>query len=201
MKAFHSSAVRILAVSAAWLLACGCSTAPIVPPDAQVPLSGTYVIGPTDQIQVVVWKNLELSVTVPVRTDGKISVPLIDDVQAEGLTPEELKEVVTQSLSEYVTSPDVTVIVLQMNSHTASVIGEGIARRGLVPLRRDTTVLEALAQMGGFTTFAKTKKIKVLRRTDGGLKEYRFNYDGYVSGKYPDSNFILKPGDTIVVTD
>ena len=152
------------------------------------------MIGATDQIAVSVWKNPELSLNVPVRIDGKISLPLIDDVQSEGLTPEELKEVVTQLLGEFVSAPDVTVIVLGMNSKSVSMMGEGIVRKGTIQLRRDTTILEAIAQNGGFTVYANTKKVLVLRKTDEGLVEYRFNYDAYISGKAPDSNFLLKPG-------
>lgn len=178
-----------------------CAQPPIVPADAGTPEKATYVIGPTDQLRIAVWKNPELTVTVPVRTDGKISVPLLDDVQAEGLTPEELKEVITTSLAEYVKAPDVTIVVTQMNSHTASVLGNGIVRKGLVPLQRDTTVLEAIAVMGGFTQFADKGNILVLRKTEGKTREYRFNYDAFVAGKAPGSNFLLRPGDTIVVPD
>ncbi|MCZ6464076.1 MAG: polysaccharide biosynthesis/export family protein, partial [Proteobacteria bacterium] len=99
------------------------------------------MIGAMDQIAVSVWKNPELSLTVPVRIDGKISLPLLDDVQAQGLTPEELKEVVTQLLGEFVSAPDVTVIVTGMNSKSVSMMGEGIVRKGPIQLRRDTSIL------------------------------------------------------------
>lgn len=185
----------------AWLSMTACSSPPIVPPDSHVPSKETYVIGAMDQVAVSVWRNPELSLTVPVRIDGKISLPLLDDVQAEGLTPEELKEVVTQLLGEFVSAPDVTVIVLGMNSKYASMMGEGIVRKGPIQLRRDMTILEAIAQSGGFTVYGKKDRVLVLRKTNEGLKEYRFNYDAYISGKAPNSNFLLKPGDTIVVSD
>ncbi|MCZ6748697.1 MAG: polysaccharide biosynthesis/export family protein [SAR324 cluster bacterium] len=201
MKSFGRSHLWLWVAPLAWLWVAACSSAPIVPPDSQMPSKETYVIGAMDQIAVSVWKNPELSLTVPVRIDGKISLPLLDDVQAEGLTPEELKEVVTQLLGEFVSAPDVTVIVLGMNSKSVSMMGEGIVRKGPIQLRRDTTILEAIAQSGGFTVYANSKKVLVLRKTDEGLVEYRFNYDAYISGKAPDSNFLLKPGDTILVSD
>ena len=111
------------------------------------------MIGIPDVLKIVVWRNPELSVEVPVRRDGKISVPLVDDVQAEGLTPEELKEVLTEALAEYVTAPDVTVIVQQTNSHTVTVVG-AVARSGQIPLTRQMRVLEAIATMGIFSSFA-----------------------------------------------
>jgi polysaccharide export outer membrane protein len=160
-----------------------------------------YIIGVTDRVQVSVWKSPELSVGVPVRSDGKISIPLLDDVQAEGLTPEELKEVVTQELSEYVSSPDVTVIVLETNSRVASVMGEGVTRSGVVPLARETRVLDSIALMGGFTTFAEKDDIRILRRTENGIVEHHFDYDAYVAGKAPGTNIVLRPGDHVVVPD
>ena len=191
--------VRFAVLSVALAMAVACAKPSVVPPDEPVP--ETYVIGATDQLLIHVWKIPELNVGVPVRPDGKISMPLIDDVQAEGLTPEELKEVITASLAEFVTAPDVTVIVQGTNSYSASVMGDGIARKGRVPLSRDTTIVEVIASMNGFTQFASTKDIKVLRKTETGVEEYRFNYDWFVSGKEKNSNFLIKPGDTIVVSD
>jgi polysaccharide export outer membrane protein len=158
------------------------------------------VIGIPDSLKIVVWRNPELSVDVPVRSDGKISVPLVDDVQAEGLTAEELKEVLTEALSEYVTAPDVTVIVQQINSHTITVIG-AVARSGQISLVRQTRVLEAIAQMGGFNTWARKDRVKILRHSDSGQAEYLFNYSAFAAGKAPGSNILLQPGDTVVVPD
>lgn len=176
-----------------------CAKPSIVPPDEPVP--ETYVIGATDQLFIHIWKVPDLNQSAEVRPDGKISIPLIDDVQAEGLTPEELKDVITTSLAEFITAPDVTVIVQRTNSYAASIMGDGIARKGRLPLQRNTTIVDAIAQMNGFTQFASTDDIKVIRKTPEGLREYRFNYDWYVSGKETDSNFLIKPGDTIVVSD
>jgi polysaccharide export outer membrane protein len=159
-----------------------------------------YVIGVTDQLMVNVWKNPELTVRVVVRSDGMISVPLLDDVQAEGLTAEELKEVITEALSEYIVNPDVTVVVSGMNSNTVSIMG-GVARSGELPLQKETRVLQAIARSGGFSTWAKRDEVKILRQTEQGLVEYRFDYGAYLAGKAPGSNIVLKAGDTIVVPD
>ena len=108
-------------------------------------------------------KDADLDVVVPVRPDGKISVPLLDDVQAEGLTPTELKEILTREYSEFVTAPSVTVVVKEMNSRFVSVIG-GVTREGRYPLSRNMRVLEAIALAGGFNTFADTDGVRVIRR-------------------------------------
>lgn len=182
-------------------LAAGCAPKGAVPPpEPEAGFRDPYVIGIPDVLRIVVWRNPELSVDVPVRRDGKISVPLVDDVQAEGLTPEELKEVLTQSLAEYVTAPDVTVIVLETNSHTVTVIG-GVARSGQIPLTRQMRVLEAIATMGGFNAWARRDRVKVIRKDDQGVREFVFDYGAYSAGKATDSNLLLRPGDTIVVPE
>jgi polysaccharide export outer membrane protein len=161
-----------------------------------------YTIGPSDVLSIRVWKNPELSIEqVPVRPDGKISTPLVNDVQAAGLTPNQLKDVLAQRLGEYVTAPDVTVIVAQMNSRRVSVVGE-VTRPGPVPIGADTRVLDAITAAGGFTPFASTGRVKVLRRNaDGSVTEYRFDYDDFVAGKDPGANFLVQVDDTIVVPD
>lgn len=179
--------------------AVACAKPSIVPPDP--PIEETYVIGANDTLYIQTWKMPELTLQVPVRPDGKISMPLLDDVVAEGLTPEELKEVLTASLAEFVSAPDVTIIVQGTASYSASIVGDGIVRKGPIPLRRDTTIMEAIAMQSGFTQFASRKDIIVLRKEEDGLKTYRFNYDAYVSGKEQGTNFLIRPGDTIVVSD
>ena len=181
--------------------AAACSTP--APPPAEFqsrPVEGTYVIGSADQIRVSVWKNPELSVDVPVRPDGKISVPLLDDVQAAGLTAKELKEVITTELTEYVANPDVTVIVLQTGSKRVSVVGE-VVRPGPVGMASELRVLDALSVAGGFAPFADRGDIRVFRIVDGVEREYRFDYDAFIAGRAPGTNIILHPGDTIVVAD
>lgn len=177
-----------------------CAAPPPPPPPETVPGERrVYVIGVTDVLGITVWKNPELSTAAPVRPDGKISVPLLDDVQAEGLTPQELKEVLTEALSEFIAAPDVTVSVREMNSQAIYLLGEGVQGNGSLPLRREMRVLEAIATMGGFTVWAKKNNIRILRKTQTGITEYSFNYGAYMAGKAPNSNIVLQAGDTIVV--
>jgi polysaccharide export outer membrane protein len=177
-----------------------CAAPPPPPPPETVPGERrVYVIGVTDVLGITVWKNPELSTAAPVRPDGKISVPLLDDVQAEGLTPQELKEVLTEALSEFIAAPDVTVSVHEMNSQAIYLLGEGVQGNGSLPLRREMRVLEAIATMGGFTVWAKKNNIRILRKTQTGITEYSFNYSAYMAGKAPNSNIVLQAGDTIVV--
>lgn len=200
MNRVRSAQTQIaLLVVAVFAVGClGMPTAP--PPDPSPGAREDYVIGIPDLLRIVVWRNPELSVDVPVRRDGKISVPLVDDVQAEGLTPEELKEVLTEALAEFVTAPDVTVIVMQINSHTVTVVG-GVARSGQIALTREMRVLEAIATMGGFNAWAKKNRIKVFRRDGIGMTEYVFNYGAFSAGKATHTNFLLQPGDTVVVPE
>lgn len=171
------------------------------PPPDPTPEEREYHIGATDVLRITVWRNEELSIDIPVRNDGMISVPLLDDVRAEGLTPQELKEVLTREFSEYITAPDVTVMVLQMNSRFVSVLG-GVRSEGRVPLTRDLRVLEAIASVGGFDTFAQKSNVRIVRRNpDGTESEYRFNYDAYIKGKAPGTNIVLRNGDTIIVPE
>jgi polysaccharide export outer membrane protein len=172
---------------------------PPPPPEVVAGERTPYVIGVTDVLGISVWKNLELSVTAAVRTDGKISVPLLDDVQAEGLTPQELKEVLTEALSEFIAAPDVTVLVREMNSQLVYLLGEGVRSGGALQLRKEMRVLEAIATMGGFTVWANKNKVRILRKTRTGMTEYVFNYGAYLAGKAPNSNIVLRAGDTIIV--
>jgi len=189
-----------LALSAPWLACAGRNLSP--PPSDPKPMERPpYVIGVTDLLQIMVWKNADLSARVPVRPDGKISIPLLDDVQAEGLTPVELKEVLTRELAEYVTAPDVGVIVLEMNSQFVSVVGE-VRQNAQIPLTKDLRVLEAVAAVGGFNTFADKGDIRIVRRrADGGEAEFAFDYEAYIKGKAPGTNIVLQNGDTIIVHD
>lgn len=179
--------------------ACARPAAPL-PKEEKAGKRVPYVIGIPDVLRISVWRNPELSVDVPVRNDGKISVPLIDDVQAEGLTPAELKEVIAEQLSEYISTPDVTVIVLQANSHMVTVVG-AVGRSGTVPLSREMRVLDVIAAVGGFTPWANTSDVRILRKGPDGIQSFRFNYGAYVAGKAHDSNILLEPGDTVVVPD
>lgn len=192
---------RQIALMAMIVFVVGCAgTGALPPPEPAAGEREAYVIGIPDLLRVVVWRNPELSVEVPVRRDGKISVPLVDDVQAEGLTPEELKEVLTEALAEFVSAPDVTVIVQQINSHTVTVVG-GVARSGQIPLVRQMRVLEAIAMMGGFNVWARKNNVKIIRQNGNATIEYVFDYGAFSSGKAPGSNILLQPGDTVVVPE
>jgi polysaccharide export outer membrane protein len=156
------------------------------------------VIGPQDVLEISVWKEPELSRSVPVRPDGRISLPLLNDVQAAGLTPEALTTQITAGLDKFMTNPQVTVIVSQINSQRIYILGE-VARPGAFPLLPGMTVLQALSDAGGFTPFAKSKKIYVLRGQKGKQEKLFFNYKEVVDGKRPEENLELKSGDTIII--
>jgi polysaccharide export outer membrane protein len=156
-----------------------------------------YVIGPDDTLHVTVWKEPDMSATLPVRPDGKISLPLLDDVQAAGLTPLQLKDSIKEKLKKYIADPRVTVVVTAMNSQRVFVTGE-VARPGAMALLPNMTVLQALAS-SGFTQFANLKAIYLLRVENGQQTKIGFNYKEVVKGRRPEQNIMLKPGDTIVV--
>jgi polysaccharide export outer membrane protein len=157
-----------------------------------------YVIGAQDVLDVSVWKEPEVSRIVPVRPDGKISLPLLNDVQAAGLTPAQLAQEITTGLKKYVTSPQVTVIVTTINSQRVYIIGE-VIRPGAFPMLPGMTVVQALSSAGGFTQFAKTKSIFIRRIENGKEVKYQFNYKDVISGKRPEEDIPLRAGDTIVV--
>ncbi|RIL04877.1 MAG: hypothetical protein DCC71_12460 [Proteobacteria bacterium] len=192
--------VATAALGAALLAACSHGTVP--PPEAGPMDRADYVIGPADILRIQVWRQPELSAEVPVRPDGKISAPLVNDVQAAGLTTTELRDVVAQALSEYVTAPDVTVIVREIRSKNVQVVGE-VGRSGaVVPLATDLRALDAIAIAGGFTPYADKGDIHILRpNPDGSIVQYRFNYNAFLRGKRPEGNMRLQAGDTIVVPD
>jgi polysaccharide biosynthesis/export protein len=161
-------------------------------------LDPNYIIGAQDVLDISVWKEPEVSRVVPVRPDGKISLPLLNDVQAAGLTPSLLAAQLTVSLKKFVTSPQVTVIVITINSQRIYIIGE-VTRPGAFSMLPGMNVLQALSSAGGFTPFAKTKSIYVLRMENGKQQKYPVNYKEVVSGKHPEQDILLKAGDTIVV--
>jgi polysaccharide export outer membrane protein len=158
--------------------------------------SSKYVIGAEDVLYIHVWKEENLSRTVPVRVDGKISLPLIDEVQAAGLTPLQLKEVLIQKLKDFVDTPNISVIVTEANSFRVFVSGL-VKTPGVVRLRTETSLLQLIPMVGGFTEWANQKKILIIRKEDGKEKRMTVNYKNIVKGK--ESNIILKPEDTIIV--
>ena len=158
----------------------------------------TYKIGTEDVLTINVWKEPDLSRTIPVRPDGKISLPLLNDVQAQGLTPLQLAASIRDGLKKFMSEPEVTVIVSAVNSRKVYVIGE-VTKPGPVPLLSGMTVLQALANSGNFTQFANTKGIYILRTENGKKVKYPFNYKAVVKGNNPEQDLELKAGDTIVV--
>ena len=154
-----------------------------------------YRIGPEDVLHISVWKNEAMSRAVPVRPDGKISLPLLNDVQAAGLTTLELREVLTKKLAEYMPSPEVSVIVTEVRSFKVSVIGE-VARPGRFELKSWTTVLDVLALAGGFTQFAARSRIVILQPDGKTMKRIPFNYNK-IAGEQ--ENFYLRNGDIVLV--
>jgi polysaccharide biosynthesis/export protein len=160
--------------------------------------ASTYVIGPEDVLDINVWKEPDNSRTVPVRPDGKISLPLLNDVMAAGLTPMQLQAAITEGLKKFISEPQVTVIVTAVNSRRVYVLGE-VARTGALPMLPNMTVLQALSAAGGLSQFAKQNGIYVLRTENGRQVTFPFNYKDVVRGKRPEQNILLKSGDTIVV--
>jgi polysaccharide biosynthesis/export protein len=156
-----------------------------------------YKIGPDDMLHVSVWKEPDLTETLPVRPDGKISLPLLNDVQAAGQTPSQLADTISTKLKKYMSDPRVTVIVTAMNSQKVYVLGE-VTHTGTMTLQPNMTVLQALAS-AGFTQFANTKGIYVLRTENGKQQKIPVNYKALLKGASIDQNLVLKPGDTIVV--
>ncbi len=164
--------------------------------DGRAAAPEVYRIGPEDILQISVWKNDAMSRTLPVRPDGKISLPLLSDVQAAGLTAIELREILTKKLAEYMPNPEVSVIVSEIRSFKVSVIGE-VSRPGRYELRSWTTVLDVLALAGGFTQFAARTKIVILHPEGRTMKRILFNYNKVAAGEQ--ENFYLRNGDIILV--
>ena len=156
-----------------------------------------YVIGADDQLRITVWKEQDLSETLPVRPDGKISMPLLNDVQAAGLTPLQLKDSITEKLKKFIADPRVTVVVTAMNSRRIFVSGE-VVHSGPMALLPHMTILQALSQ-AGFTQFANVKRIYLLRTENGKQEKIPFDYKDVIKGNHPEQNIQLRPGDTVVV--
>jgi polysaccharide export outer membrane protein len=169
-------------------------------PEIPAPATGTaadYVIGADDTLHISVWKEPDLTATLPVRPDGKISLPLLNDVAAAGFTPMQLAASITEKLKKYVADPHVTVVVTAMNSRRIFVTGE-VSHTGAMPLLPGMTMLQALSS-AGFTQFANVKGIYLLRMENGKQVKLPFNYKEVVKGRHPEQNIPLRPGDTVVV--
>jgi polysaccharide biosynthesis/export protein len=166
-----------------------------VVPDSQAGIG--YVIGPEDVLHVAVWREADLTATLPVRPDGKISLPLLNDVQASGLTPQQLAASVTEKLKKYIADPRVTVVVTQINSKRVYMVGE-VLHSGPMSMIANMTVLQALSS-AGLNQFANTKRIYVLRTENGKQQKLPVNYRKLVKGEQIEQNYVLQPGDEIVV--
>lgn len=161
-------------------------------------VDGEYRIGPEDLLDIAVWNNTAISRTMPVRPDGRISLPLLNDVQAAGLTPSQLREALMKKLADYMPSPEVSVIVREVHSFKVSVIGE-VKTAGRYELKSRATVLDVLALAGGFSEFASRARIVILRSDGATVKRIPFNYNKVVSRDGGDENVLLQPGDIVVV--
>ena len=158
-----------------------------------------FVIGNDDQLIINVWKEPEVSRTLPVRSDGRISLPLVGEVQATGRSPLQLEQEIAEKLKGFITNPEVTVMVQQINSEKYNILGQ-VSKPGSYPLTLSTTVLDAIATAGGFRDFAKQKGVYILRQNaNGGETRIPFNYKDVIKGKNSDQNIKLQPNDTIVV--
>jgi polysaccharide export outer membrane protein len=186
------------AVAAAASSAPAPRVAPVVRKSSNVDMAKEYLIGPEDVLDITVWKNCpDLCRTVPVRPDGKMSLPLVNDVQAAGLTPMDLREHLTQQLSEYLPSPEVSVIVREVHNFKVAVVGS-VKMPGDYELKSQATVLELLARAQGLTEFANRDKIVVLRQNGTKTDRIQFNYRKVAEGHDQD-NFYVRAGDVIVV--
>jgi len=161
-----------------------------VPPD--------YVIGPEDQLSVVFFQDKDMSADVIVRPDGKISLPLINEIQASGLTPEQLRERVSAEATRFIQAPKATIVVRQINSRKVYITG-AVEKPGTYPLMGPTAVLQLIATAGGVKEYADSKKILIIRKENGRQVTYTFNYKEVVGQKNMSQNIDLRPGDTIVV--
>jgi len=168
------------------------------PAPAGVALPPGYVIGTEDVLSIVFWRDKELSADVVVRPDGKISLPLLNDLPAAGYTPDQLRSQIEQAAKKYIDDPNATVIVKAVNSRKVHIIGN-VGKAGTYPLAGDMTVLQCIALAGGLQEYADAKSIKIMRKEDGQDRTFKFNYKDVVKGKNLQQNIALKPGDTIIV--
>lgn len=191
--------LAILALASSVSLPAQETAAAEAPPQAPASAGdSSYIIGVGDLLKVSVWKNPDLQAEVPVRPDGRISVPLIGEVHVAGLTPLEVQALLTDHYTRFVTAPSVSVLVTQINSRKVFILGQ-VKESGAFDILQPTNVMQALAMAGGATEFAKTSKIVVLREVNGVKMRWQVNLDAVASGKRPEDNMVLEPGDTIIV--
>ena len=160
--------------------------------------SDRYVIGAEDVLYIHVWREETVTKTVSVRMDGMISIPLVDEIQSAGLTPLQLKEKLTERLKQFIEHPNVTVVVMEANSFKVYFSGQ-VKTPGVLRLRAETSLAQAISMVGGFADWANQKKIIIIRKENGKERRFTINYKKIIQGKDLDSNIILKSGDTIIV--
>jgi polysaccharide biosynthesis/export protein len=178
--------------------AAGSAAATLADKPADKPHDDSFVIGNDDVLAINVWKEPDISRSIPVRSDGKISLPLVGEVQAAGLTPLKLEKDIAEKLKSFISEPEVTVMVQQVNSQKFNILGQ-VNKPGSYVIANSPTVLDALALAGGFRDFAKKKSIYVLRHGASGEVRLAFNYKEVSQGKHMEQNVKLQPGDTIIV--
>jgi polysaccharide export outer membrane protein len=193
---FHKTIPIIL--SAFTLLSCQTTTEIPPLPEPRKAQTISYIIGPEDVLQIHVWKHPNLSVTVPVRSDGKISMPLINDILAAGLSPQNLTDNIAERLKKYIENPTVSVILESINSLKISVSGN-VNAPGVYKIGPEISLVDALSLAGGLRDFADSENIRIIRKVNGTDKIYRVNYDLILSGEDINQNIILYPSDSVIV--
>ena len=172
------------------------TAAPVIPRGVDLPPD--YVIGPDDVLDIIFWRDKDMSALVAVRPDGRVTLPLLNDIQASGLTPEQLRATVMTAATKFVEDPNVTVVVKTINSRKVFVTGL-VAKPGPYPLLGPTTVMQVLSLAGGIQEFADSKNILIMRTENGQPVAHRFNYKDVLKRRNLKQNIELKPGDTVVV--
>lgn len=165
-------------------------------PSAELPTN--YIIGPDDVLGIVYWKDKDMTTDAHVRPDGRIALPLLNEIQAAGLTPEQLRERLIEESQKYMEDPNITVVVRMINSRKAFITGE-VNKPGPYPLISPTSVMQLIAMAGGLREYANSKKIIIMRTEKGRQISLKFNYKDVIEGKNLNQNIELKPGDTVVV--
>jgi len=168
------------------------------PPETSAGMKTGYIIGVEDNLQISVWKQPDISVTVPVRSDGKISIPLINDIQAAGRTPDQLRKEIAEKLEKFIEEPTVSVIVLTLNSLKITVSGN-VNSPGVYKIGSEIRLIEAITLAGGLNLMADPKRILIIRKQNGVEKYYQVNYSDILEGKDIKQNIIIYPGDCVVV--
>lgn len=192
--------VLFLISIAVWLFASGCTPSTGTPAADPPPSASTYRIGPEDKLTISVWKNEDISRTVVVRPDGMITLPLLNDVKAAGLTPEELRDLLIDRLQEYINNVELSVIINEIHSLKYAVLGE-VSNPARYEFKSRLTVLEAIASAGGLNPFAARKRIVILRQSDGdeAVQRIPFNYNRAAASNGAEGNPELQPGDIVMV--